>query len=169
MQTESRITWKQQSWWCWFLPQNYFLCRITWKQLIWFSGMTNKKEGYENIVAAAIMISKKFDTKSQQDLVIKSLQEAFPLAILTMASWLPTAILIPNMENQSVPECVLSISSLAHIHTIWFRLWSSCINDPCLTHTLHSYDHKKILNSAKACTAVEVKSFSYNMPTRNIG
>ncbi|THU63571.1 hypothetical protein C4D60_Mb01t17230 [Musa balbisiana] len=50
------------------------------------TGMTNKKEGYENIVAAAIMISKKFDTKSQQDLVIKSLQEAFPLAILTMAS-----------------------------------------------------------------------------------
>ncbi|CAL9063831.1 unnamed protein product, partial [Musa banksii] len=50
------------------------------------TGISNKKEGYESLVAAAIMISKKFDTKAQQDLVIKSLQEAFPLAILTMAS-----------------------------------------------------------------------------------
>ncbi|CAD5190683.1 unnamed protein product [Musa acuminata subsp. malaccensis] len=48
------------------------------------TGMTNKKEGYESLVAAAIMISKKFDTKAQQGLVIRSLQEAFPSAILTM-------------------------------------------------------------------------------------
>ncbi|CAL9146999.1 unnamed protein product [Musa hybrid cultivar] len=50
------------------------------------TGMTNKKEGYESLVAAAIMISKKFDTKAQQGLVIRSLQEAFPSAILTMAN-----------------------------------------------------------------------------------
>ncbi|WOK99242.1 hypothetical protein Cni_G07954 [Canna indica] len=54
------------------------------------TGITNKNEGYESLVEAAIMISKKFDTIAQQELVTQSLQKAFPSAILKMASYLCT-------------------------------------------------------------------------------
>ncbi|XP_074577637.1 beta-carotene isomerase D27, chloroplastic-like [Curcuma longa] len=48
------------------------------------TGMNSKKEGYEGLVEAAVMISKKFETKAQQNLVIQALQKAFPIAILTV-------------------------------------------------------------------------------------
>ncbi|KAG6537820.1 hypothetical protein ZIOFF_002919 [Zingiber officinale] len=50
------------------------------------TGTSNKKQGYEGLVEAAVMISKKHGTKAQQNLVIQTLQKAFPVAILTMAS-----------------------------------------------------------------------------------
>ncbi|XP_042409638.1 beta-carotene isomerase D27, chloroplastic-like [Zingiber officinale] len=48
------------------------------------TGTSNKKQGYEGLVEAAVMISKKHGTKAQQNLVIQTLQKAFPVAILTM-------------------------------------------------------------------------------------
>ncbi|XP_042423681.1 beta-carotene isomerase D27, chloroplastic-like [Zingiber officinale] len=48
------------------------------------TGISSEKEGYEGLVEAAVMISKKFETKAQQNLVIQALQKAFPIAILTM-------------------------------------------------------------------------------------
>ncbi|XP_074587128.1 beta-carotene isomerase D27, chloroplastic-like [Curcuma longa] len=48
------------------------------------TGTSNEKQGYEGLVEAAVMISKKHGTKAQQNLVIQALQKAFPVAILTM-------------------------------------------------------------------------------------
>ncbi|RRT80094.1 hypothetical protein BHM03_00008028 [Ensete ventricosum] len=82
------------------------------------TGMTNKKEGYEGFVAAAIMISKKFDTRAQQDLVIKSLQNAFPVAILTMIA---NAILTLKFQIKILlPPSTFSREYFAAFTTIFF-------------------------------------------------
>ncbi|KAK8654252.1 hypothetical protein V6N13_128223 [Hibiscus sabdariffa] len=50
------------------------------------TGLKSMLSGYEGFVETASMMSKKFDTKTQQELVIRALDSAIPKLILDMAS-----------------------------------------------------------------------------------
>ncbi|XP_073101319.1 beta-carotene isomerase D27, chloroplastic [Elaeis guineensis] len=52
------------------------------------TGMGNKKKGYESLVEAASMVMRSYDAKRQQELVIQSLNKAFPGFILKMIKFL---------------------------------------------------------------------------------
>jgi hypothetical protein len=52
------------------------------------TGFVNEKLGYESLTEVAMMISRTSEAEMQRDLVVKSLEKAFPTFLLKMASYL---------------------------------------------------------------------------------
>ena len=59
-----------------------------------YAGLKSRKSGYESLLEATSMMSKKFNPNIQQELVIQTLDSAIPKIILKMASLLQYWLLL---------------------------------------------------------------------------